>query len=96
MDDPISDHLQDMQELAFQLLALDQLLGSVPLESQQDLDLDAILPGDIISKAGLSAENIGPFNTTPSWDVDELYKVVDTVPRFTQIPATLVDICKIS
>jgi len=91
----IADHLQDMQELALRLLALDQLLGSVPLHLQHGLDLDTVFSEDVNSKA-LGLEDIEASNSTPSWDVGDLYKVVDTIPRFNRIPATLIDICKTS
>lgn len=93
MDLMLPDHSQDIQELVLRLLALDRLLGSVPLHQQQDLHLDTIFSED--AKA-LGLKDIKSPNTTPLWDVGGLYKVVDTVPRFDRIPATLLDICKTS
>lgn len=95
MDPIVSDHLQDVQELALRLLALDQLLGPTPSHQQQDIDLDTITSEDVNSEA-VVWKDIEPSNTAPLWDVIELYKVADTVPRFDRIPATLVDICKTS
>lgn len=93
MDLMLPDNLQDMQELVPRLLALDRLLGSVPLHQQQDLDLGSNYSED--AKA-LDQKDIETQDTAPSWDMGELYKVVDAVPRFDRIPATLVDICKTS
>lgn len=85
------DFSQEMQELVLRLLALDQLFTSVPLHQQQDLDLDSNLFED--AKV-LGLEDIR--DTMPLWNMGELYRVVDMIPRFDRIPATLVDICKTS
>lgn len=93
MDPMLSEHLQDVHGLILRLLALDQLLGSVPLHQQRDLDLDSTLLED--AKA-LDLKGVASLNSAPSWDLGELYEVVDTVPQFDRIPATLLDICKTS
>lgn len=76
-----------LQELTVRLLALDQLLGSVALQEQKDLDLEAVLSKDCGAPNSQEAA---------AWCSEELYYVVDTVPRFDLIPATLVDICRTS
>lgn len=93
MDQAISAQLPDMQELHARLLALDQLLGSVPLLQQRSLDLEAILSND---SKDANLEEFASLHIAPSWDAETLYKVVDTVPRFDLIPATLINICKTS
>lgn len=74
-------HLDHSQGLVSRLLALDRLLGSMPLHQRQNLDLARV------------SEDI---NTRTLWDVEELYRTVDTVPRPDRIPAILVDICRLS
>lgn len=93
MDPVLSAKLQHMQELLVPLLALDQLLGSVPLQQQRNLDLEAILPEH---SKDPEVQEVASRYTTLSWDVGELYKVVDTVTRFDLILVTLVYICKTS
>jgi hypothetical protein len=53
-----------VQELVLQLLALDHLLGSLPLHQQQDLDLDTSFLEDV---KALNLKVIKSPNTTPSW-----------------------------
>jgi len=87
MDEVPSSQMHDLQELTVRLLALDQLLGSVALQEQHDLDLEAVLSKDCGAPESQKAA---------AWSLEELYYVVDTVPRFDLIPATLVDICRTS
>jgi hypothetical protein len=97
MDSLLPAQLQYLQKLHSRLharlLALDQLLGSVPLQQQRYLDLEAILPED--TNDPKSQEFISPYRNY-SWDALELFKVVDTVPRFDLIPTTLIHVCKTS
>jgi hypothetical protein len=97
MDPLLPAQLQYLQKLHSRLharlLALDQLLGSVPLQQQRYLDLEAILPED--TNDPNSQEFTSPCRNY-SWDALELFKVVDTVPRFDLIPATLIHVCKTS
>jgi hypothetical protein len=97
MDPLLPAQLQYLQKLHSRLharlLALDQLLGSVPLQQQRYLDLEAILSGD--TNDPKSQEFTSPYRNY-SWDALELFKVVDTVPRFDLIPATLIHVCKAS
>jgi hypothetical protein len=97
MDPLLPAQLQYLQKLHSRLharlLALNQLLGSVPLQQQRYLDLEAILPED--TNDSKSQELTSPYRKF-SWDALELFKVVDTVPRFDLIPATLIHVCKTS
>jgi hypothetical protein len=82
-----------MQELLTRLLTLDKLLGSVPLKQQRNLDLEVIFSRDLQYS---ESQGVASQYPEPPSDVDELYKVADTVPRPDLIPATLVYICRTS
>nr|QTA73108.1 hypothetical protein [Epicoccum nigrum] len=90
MDSTTSFSLQDMRKLTSQLLALDRLLSSVPSHREQDLDLDTGFSGP--------AKSPSPNEKDQSCTVEvgELYKIVDAIPRYDLIPATLIHICKTS
>lgn len=79
-----------MRKLTSQLLALDRLLSSVPSHREQDLDLDTGFSGP--------AKSPSPNEKDQSCTVEvgELYKIVDAIPRYDLIPATLIHICKTS
>jgi hypothetical protein len=97
MDSLLPAQLQYLQKLHSRLharlLTLDQLLGSVPLQQQRFLDLEAILPED---NNDPKSQEFTSQCRNYSWDAIELFHVVDTVPRFHLIPATLIHICKTS
>ncbi|KAJ8110661.1 hypothetical protein OPT61_g6547 [Boeremia exigua] len=74
---------QTLQELRLRLIVLDQLLGSVPLQQQQqELDFGTLLSEDFIASISDEVATQG------------LYKIVKTVPRFDLIPAVLVNVCR--
>lgn len=58
-----------MKELLVRLLTLDQLLVSVPLQQQRNLDLEAILSEDF---KNTKLQKVAARHTTLSWDVAEL------------------------
>lgn len=89
----ISTQMQQMQELLLRLIALDQLLDSVPLQEQREYDLEAILLKDFKDP---KSQEVAEQYTTLWRDVGGLYKVVGTLLRFDLIPATLVYVCKTS
>ncbi|KZM22962.1 hypothetical protein ST47_g5894 [Ascochyta rabiei] len=93
MNPILSERLYDLRRLASQLLALDQLLRSVPLHQQQDLSLDTILSDDAKAPGPCHIES---QNATPHRYMIILHEVIDAVLRFNRIPATLVNICKAS
>ena len=85
-----------LQELLVRLLALDQILGSVPLEHlhrQQNLNLDAIFSKE--SNDPILQEAAARY-TSLTFDMDNLHKTVDKVPRFELVPATLIHVCRVS
>lgn len=82
-----------MRNLLIRLIALDQLLESVPVKEQWKLDLGAISTEDFTNPVLQAAE---ARYTTLSLKTLYLHKIVEGVPRFDLIPATLVYVCKVS
>ena len=85
-----------LQELLVRLLALDRLLGSVPLQHlqrQHNLDLDVTLSKEL--EHPILQEAAARY-TTLTFDMNNLHWTVDKVPRFELIPEILVHICKTS
>ncbi|KAF1978272.1 hypothetical protein BU23DRAFT_564510 [Bimuria novae-zelandiae CBS 107.79] len=93
MDPVHSAQMQHLQELLARLLTLDQLLGSVPLQQQRNLDLEAALS---TTSRDLKLQGDVARYTTLSSDVEELYRILNRIPRFDLIPATLLYIFKTS
>lgn len=76
-----------------QLLSLDRTFELVPLLDQRDIYLEAIMPEALRSS---ELHDVAAKHTTPSWDVTELFKIVDLVSRFECDPETLIYICNLS